>query len=219
METLTELLNGLKLFQYEDEFKFSVDAVVLADFIGVQRDKKVLEIGGGTGVISLLLKGKNKLENSQITILEIQEKMSQLIERNIRLNSCENIISVVNEDVKKYKLSNSYDMIFSNPPYMVVDGKIQNISQGKKISRHEIELTLEDLILNVKRLLKPRGEFYLVHRAYRVQEILTLMSKYDFKVEEMEFCYSENKNSANLVLIKANKGMNKILKIKNPKYI
>lgn len=219
METLTELLNGLKLFQDEDEFKFSVDAVVLADFIGQQKDKKILEIGGGTGVISLLLKGKDKLENSQITILEIQEKMAQLIEKNIRFNSCEDIMSVLNEDVKKHKISNHYDMIFSNPPYMAVDGKMQNISQGKKISRHEVELTLEELISNVKRVLKPRGEFYLVHRAYRLQEILALMSKYNLKVEEIEFCYSENKNEANLVLIKANKGMNKILKIKNPKYI
>lgn len=213
---LTDLLNGIKIYQYEDEFKFSVDAVLLSDFIEAQKNKKILEVGGGTGVISLLLYGKEKLTNTTIKILEIQRKMSSLIEKNIEMNKINDIIKVENIDFKEFKESNQYDVIFSNPPYIVVDGRELNVNEGKKISRHEIALTLEEFIKNSKRVLKPQGELYLIHRSYRLQEIMTLFSKYNFNIERIKFIHHKIENHGELVLIKALKGAQKILRIESP---
>lgn len=219
MLTSSELLNGYKIYQYEDEFKFSYDAVALADFIEKIQGKKILEIGGGTGIIPILLVAKDKVVNSEITTLEIQEKMYNLIKKNIEINKCEKLIKVENIDVKEYKEGNRYDTIFSNPPYMTVDGKKQNENKGKLVSRHEVTLTLEELIVNCKRLLKPKGEFYLIHRTYRVQEIISLLDRYKFNIERIQFIYHDTEDNSNLVLIKANKGMRKIIKVEPPKYV
>ena len=219
MESITDLINGYKIYQYENEFKFSVDAVLLAGFIERMKNEKVLEIGGGTGVISILLLAYEKNINSKITILEIQKKMSDLIEKNLEINDCRSLIEVINIDVKNYGAGNSFDTVFSNPPYMEVDGKKINENSGKSLSRHEISLNLEELIKNAKRLLKPIGKFYMVHRAHRLQEIVATLSKYNFNIEKIQFAHHKKGEKANLVLIKANKGIKKKLEIQEPKYI
>lgn len=219
MESITELEKGYNIYQYEEEFKFSVDAVLLADFIDKIKKEKALEIGSGTGIIPILLLVKDKVENSKIVALELQEKMYQLIQKNITLNNCADMIEAINIDVKNYNVGNSYDVVFSNPPYMVVDGKKKNDNLGRLISRHEVTLDLDDLVKHGKRLLKPIGKFYMVHRTHRLQEIITTLAKYDFNIEKIQFVYHKQGEKSNLVLIKANKGIKKILEVQEPKYI
>lgn len=219
MEKMTDLINDFKLYQEEDGFRFSVDAVILSDFISNIKNKKILEIGTGNGVIPILLYAKNKLFQSKYTGIEIQKKISELAQKNINYNKCEDTIEIINCDIKDFKKNNSYDVIISNPPYMVLDGKKLNEKDTKLISRHEICLTLEELIKNSKRLLKPRGEIYIVHRAYRIQEILTIFSKYNINVEKIRFVYHKKNENSNLVLVKGNKGIKRILKIEEPLYL
>lgn len=217
MRDITDLIGEYKLIQEKEGFRFSVDAVILSDFIPDLKNKKVLEIGTGNCVLPILLVGKDKVKN--IKALEIQEAVFNLAKENLALNHLEDRIIVENIDIKEFKEGNSYDVVISNPPYMKIDGKKINLSDSKGIARHELMLTLEDFIANSKRVLKPIGELYLVHRTYRVSEILILLEKYKFSPEKIRFIYHKEGESSNLVLIKGVKGKKVKLEVEEPLYL
>ncbi|MGL5122829.1 MAG: tRNA1(Val) (adenine(37)-N6)-methyltransferase [Fusobacteriaceae bacterium] len=217
MEDITELFQGYKLIQKKKGFRFSSDAILLAEFVEEIKDKKVLEIGTGSGIIPILLKIQNKIE--KITTLEIQNSVFNLAKKNIEINNLDSNIEVINIDVKNYENRNFYDTVISNPPYMKVDGKNINKNEEKTIARHEISLELKDLIINVKRLLKPRGNFYMIHRTYRLPEIIIELNKNNMFLEKLKFVYHGEGQKSNLVLIKANKGKNIILEVEEPLYL
>ncbi|MGL5057732.1 MAG: tRNA1(Val) (adenine(37)-N6)-methyltransferase [Fusobacteriaceae bacterium] len=217
MRDTTELIGKYKLIQEKDGFRFSVDAVILSDFIPNLKNKKTLEIGTGNCVLPILLVAKEKVEN--ITALEIQETVFNLAKENIVLNNLEEIIKIKNIDIKEFKEGNAYDVVISNPPYMKLDGKKINSSDSKGIARHEISLTLEEFIANSKRILKPVGELYLVHRTYRISEILILLEKYNFSPEKIKFVYHRENSNSNLVLVKAIKGKKVKLEVEEPLYL
>lgn len=217
MRDITDLIGEYKLIQEKDGFRFSVDAVILSDFIPNLKDKKVLEIGTGNCVLPILLIAKAKVET--IKALEIQEKVFELAKENIILNRLEEKIKVENIDIKEFKEGNSYDVVISNPPYMKLDGKKINSSDSKGIARHELTLTLEEFISNSKRVLKPIGELYLVHRTYRISEILVLLEKYSFSPEKIRFVYHRENENSNLVLVKAVKGKKVKLEVEEPLYL
>ena len=120
---------------------------------------------------------------------------------------------------KNLKEGNTYDYVISNPPYMTVDGKKINPTDSKAVSRHEISLTLSELIENAKRLLKPRGHFYLVHRSYRLGEILVELEKNGFSPKRIKNVYSDRFSEGKLVLIEASKGRREKLIIEQPMYL
>jgi 16S rRNA (guanine1207-N2)-methyltransferase len=208
---------GRDIIQKKKGFRFSVDAVILADFFQGKKTGKVLEIGTGTGIISVLLSDRKEIE--KITALEVQPEMAELAEKNVKRNSLEGRIEVVLGDVKNMKAGNVYDYIISNPPYMPLDGKKINLHDNKALSRHEINLTLEELVKNAKRLLKPRGQFFMVHRTYRFSEISGVLEKEGFSLKRVRFVYYDHKSSSNLVLIEASKGRKEILEVEKPLYL
>lgn len=211
------LLDDGTLIQKRQGFRFGVDAVILADFYRGKKNAKILEVGSGTGIIPILLCQKKSAED--ITALEIQDHMAELANRNIRRNSLEDKIKIVHTDVKNLKQGNTYDCVISNPPYMVMDGKKINPNDSKAIARHEISLTLSGLIENAKRLLKPRGQFYIVHRSYRLGEILIELEKNGFSPKRIKNVYSDNVSEAKLVLIEASKGRRETLAVEQPLYL
>ena len=203
-EDLTSLGDGYHLIQKKSGFRFSVDPVILADFFKEQKSGKVLDIGTGNGIIPILL--LKKKGNWDITGIEIQEETAKLAERNLILNHLEENVRILVGDVKELKEGNSFDYIISNPPYMELDGKKQNLDEAKLISRHEVKLTLEELVENAKRLLKPRGKFFLVHRSHRFLDIAKAMEKNGFSLQRVKFVYYSEGRDANLVLVEAQKG-------------
>lgn len=213
------LLNemGRDIIQKKSGFRFSVDAVILADFFKGVKPGKLLEIGTGTGIISILLSDREEIE--KITALEVQPEMAELAERNMKRNKLEERIEVVLGDVKEMKPGNMYDYVVSNPPYIPVDGKKINIQDNKALSRHEINLTLEELVKNAKRLLKPRGQFFMVHRTHRFSEISSVLEREGFSVKRVRFVYSDHESGSNLVLIEASKGRKEILEVEQPLYL
>ena len=217
MRDITKLFGNYRLFQEKNGFRFSIDAVILSLFFPERKNKKILEIGTGNGIIPIILLGKNKIDT--ITCVEIQEKVSQLAIENIKLNGFEKNVRVENCDIKNFKEGNSYDVIISNPPYMKVDGKKINLEESKSIARHEVCLTLEEFIISAKRLLKPRGEIYIVHQTSRLQDILLLFEKNNFFPEKIQFAYHKKNTKSNLVLIKALKGKKTILEVEEPLYM
>ena len=216
-EDITTLNNGYKLIQKKDGFRFSVDAVILSDFFSPTKKGKILDIGCGNGIIPILLYSKGKGE--EITGVEIQEENCELALKNVKLNNLEKYIKIENSDVKEYPKGNTFDYIISNPPYMEVDGKKQNILSCKSIARHELTLNLYDLIRNAKRLLKPVGSITLVHRSYRFTDISRILEDCGFSLKRVRFVYYSKDRNSNLVLVEAFKGKKCKLEIEPPLFL
>lgn len=216
-EDITTLNNGYKLIQKKDGFRFSVDAVILSDFFSPTKKGKILDIGCGNGIIPILLYSKGKGED--ITGVEIQEENCELALKNVKLNNLEDYIKIENSDVKEYPRGNTFDYIISNPPYMEVDGKKQNILSCKSIARHELTLNLYDLIRNAKRLLKPVGSITLVHRSYRFTDISRILEDCGFSLKRVRFVYYSKDRNSNLVLVEAFKGKKCKLEIEPPLFL
>jgi tRNA1Val (adenine37-N6)-methyltransferase len=216
-EDITMLNNGYKLIQKKDGFRFSVDAVILTDFFSPTKKGKILDIGCGNGIIPILLYSKGKGED--ITGVEIQEENCELALKNVKLNNLEDYIKIENSDVKEYPKGNTFDYIISNPPYMEVDGKKQNILSCKSIARHELTLNLYDLIRNAKRLLKPVGSITLVHRSYRFTDISRILEDCGFSLKRVRFVYYSKDRNSNLVLVEAFKGKKCKLEIEPPLFL
>lgn len=216
-EDMTLLRGNFKIIQKTNGFRFSVDAVILADFFSPIKEGKILDIGTGNGIIPILLYGKGK--GKKIVGVDIQEENISLARRNIQLNNLEDMIDIVNCDIKDYPMGNSFDYIVSNPPYMKVDGKKQNDLSSKAIARHEIKLNLESLVKSAKRMLKPVGSFSLVHRSYRFTEISRVLEESGFSLKRVRFVYFSKEKNSNLVLIEAWKGKKCQLEIEPPLFL
>ncbi|MBC2855838.1 MAG: methyltransferase [Cetobacterium sp.] len=216
-EDITILDDKHNLIQSKNGFRFGIDAVLLSDFYEAKKTSKVLEIGTGNGIISILLKIKEKI--IKVTAIEIQEEVASLAKRNVIFNSMQDSIDVIECDLNNYKESNSYDCIVCNPPYMTIDGKLINDDNSKSIARHELKLDLKGLIKNSKRILKPRGEIFLVHRSYRFTEIARELEDNGFSIKRVKFVYFSKSTNSNLVLVQASKGRKNILEIEPPLFL
>ena len=209
---------GLKIIQNSQGFCFGIDSVLLSDFAkNIKDNSVVVDLGTGTGIISLLLCKKTNLE--KIYGIEIQEEVAQMADRSVKLNNLEDKCEIIQKNMKDVfeKISpNTIDVVVTNPPYMKVNTGAQNEEKKKLISRHEVECTLEDVITISYKLLKSKGEFYMVHRAERIVDILYNLRKYKLEPKTIRFIHSQKDKEPNLVLIKAIKGAGKHLKIEKP---
>lgn len=214
-------LNNLKIIQNQEGFCFGVDAVLLSDFAkNIKDNSTVLDLGTGTGIISILLCGKTKLK--KIIGVEVQEEVFDMAKRSIQLNQLEDKFQIINENIKNIENKfekYSFDAIVTNPPYKKADTGIVNEEEKKVISRHEVLADLEDFISVSNKMLKDKGEFYMVHRPDRIVDIFSLMRKYKIEPKEIRMVYS-NKNSApKMILIKGIKNAKPFLKVKENLYI
>ena len=186
---------GLKIIQNKEGFCFGIDSVLLSDFAkNIKKGSKVLDLGTGTGIIPILLCGKTELK--KIVGVEIQEEVSNMAKRSIKLNDLENRFEIINENILNlnniYK-NQTFDVVVTNPPYKKNGTGIVNEDEKKIISRHEITAKLEDFIKIAKDLLKDKGEFYMVHRPERLVDILSILRKYKIEPKTIRFVFS-NKN-------------------------
>ena len=210
--------NDLKIIQNNDGFKFGIDSVLLSGFAReIRNGAKVLDIGTGTGVISILLSAKTNLE--KIWGIEIQEDVADMARRSVILNNLENKIEIINDNIKnieKYFENNFFDAVVTNPPYQKNNTGLKSEYEKNLISRHEIKCTLEDIIQKSFMVLKDKGEFFMVHRPERLVDILYLMRKNKIEPKNIRFVYPNVLKKPNLVLIKGVKNANEFLKIEKP---
>ena len=212
---------NLKIIQNTNGFCFGIDAVLLSDYAkNIKKDAKVLDLGTGTGIISILLCGKIKL--SKIIGVEVQQEVADMAKRSAKLNNLEDKFEIINENIinlDKIYERNSFDVIVTNPPYKKENTGILNEEEKKLISRHEILAKLEDYIKISNKLLKDKGEFYMVHRPERLVDIMSYMRQYKIEPKEIRFVCSHNNESPKLVLIKGVKNAKPFLKFKENLYI
>lgn len=220
MEQINDLLNypNRKIYQNSDWFSFSLDSVLLANFVSLfPSHKRILDIGSGTAPIPLILSLRTK---AKIIGIEIQKDVAKLAVKSIQHNHLENQIQVVCDDIKNYTKqleSDSFDVIVSNPPYFkVADGFYKNKDDHKTIARHEINLKLEELFQCVRKLLKNHGTFAMVHRTERLIEILNLFQKNGIEPKKIQLIYPKRNQESNLVLIEGMKNGKVGLRIMPP---
>ena len=222
MEVINDLVDTkLKIYQDDNYFKFSLESILLPNFVNVNlRDKKILDLCSGNCPIPLCLSLKTK---AHIYAVEIQKEIYELGKKSIEINNKQNQITLLNEDVCNLKdvfQSDTFDIITVNPPYFkLLDKSLINKNQIKATARHEKKLTLDKLFEISFYLLKTNGRLYLVHRTERLIEILDTLKKYHLMPKEIQFIYSKSGQESKLFMIKAVKYGKEDMKVKDGLYV
>jgi tRNA1Val (adenine37-N6)-methyltransferase len=194
-----------------------MDAVLLSGFARVKDGARVLDLGTGTGIIPILLEAKTGALH--LVGLEIQEESADMARRSVMLNGLEDKIEIVTGDIKEasgmFGLS-SFDVITCNPPYMIGQHGLTNPDAPKAIARHEILCTLDDVVKNASRLLKPGGSFFMVHRPFRLAEIINVMTGYKLEPKRMQLVYPYVDKEPNMVLIEGCRGGKPRMTVEKP---
>lgn len=199
--------NEYLIYQHPGRFCFGMDAVLLSGFVKIKPGADVLDLGTGTGILPILLEAKTP--GKHFTGLEIQPESADMAARSVKVNGLEDKISIVVGDIKEAgKLfgGSSMDVVVSNPPYMTAEHGLQNPELPKAIARHEVLCTLTDVIREAAYVLKPQGNFYLVHRPFRLAEIIRTLSAYGLELKRMRLVYPYVDKEPNMVLMEACRG-------------
>ncbi len=212
-ERMDYVNDDLRLIQKKDGLTFGTDALLLAGYIN-GRYKSGIELGGGSGIISMLLLTRSKVEN--IDCLEVQSEYAELIARNAELNSLTDRLNAVDTDIRDYKPERECDIVFTNPPYMKADSGKANMSDKKNIARHEVCGDIRDFTLSAARLLKYGGTFAAVYRTDRLCELLAAMKEAKIEPKRMTFVHANMESIPSMVLIEAKKGGKCGLKVTRP---
>lgn len=209
--------SGYQIIQDAKRFCFGMDAVLLSGFARVKDGARVLDLGTGTGIIPILLEAKTGA--AHLTGLEIQPDSADMARRSVKLNGLENKIDIVTGDLKEAGSlfdAASFDVVTSNPPYMIGQHGITNPEDAKAIARHEVLCTLRDVIEQAAKLLRPGGNFFMVHRPFRLAEIMVLLHEYKLEPKRMQLVYPYVDKEPNMVLIEANRGGRPRMTVEKP---
>lgn len=206
-------IDDFYLLQKKIGFRFGVDAVILSDFVN-KKGGRALDLCSGSGIIPILLIAKNKADS--FSALEIIEELSDMINRSIKINKLENKANVICGnlcEIEKYYEKESFDFITVNPPYMKKNSGINSDDFNRNVARFEIACTIDDVARAAFYALKPKGSVYLIHRAYRLVDIINSLVKYKLEPKRMKLVKSDNKKPPAMVLIEAVKYGNRQLNI------
>ena len=208
------------IYQNDDYFAFSLDSVLLANFVTLKlSDKKIVDFCSGNGPIPMLMSFRTK---ARIFGVELQKEIFDMGYDSIKENGMDSQIEFINGDVKdisKIIDAESVDVVTCNPPYFKYkDDSLVNDNMVLTIARHEVKLQLEDVIKNARYILKNGGTFAMVHRPDRMIEIINLMQKYGIEPKRMRLVYPKTGKDANILLIEGIKNGKTGLKVLSPLY-
>lgn len=209
--------NGYGIIQDPARFCFGMDAVLLSGFATAKKGERVLDLGTGTGIIPILMEAKTCGES--FTGLEIQEESADMARRSVSYNHLEEKVNIVTGDIKdasKLFGASSFHVITTNPPYMIGTHGENSPSQAKAIARHEVLCTLDDVLRESAKLLMPGGRFYMVHRPFRLAEILSKMVEYKIEPKRMRLVYPYIDKEPNMVLIEGLRGGKSRMTVEKP---
>ena len=220
MKVVNDLLdyNNLKIVQDDNYFNFSLDSVLLPNFVKINNNtKRILDLGTGNAPIPMIL---STMTNAEIYGIELQKEIYDLAEESLKINNLEDRIKLINDNIKnldKYFEPNSFDVIVSNPPYFKYS-ETSNINEiiQKTIARHEKEITLSELVSIAKKYLNNNGVFAIVHRTDRLIEIIEEFRKNNIEPKRIRLIYPKEGEESNMVLIEGRKNGNVGLKILPP---
>lgn len=217
-ETLDTFLDGrIQIIQQRKGYRFSIDAVLLSQFVKLWRNEKVIDLGTGCGILPLLLSQTTKALS--FVGVEIQKGLADLATRNIHLNHLESRVAILHEDFRSLKKTfppGAFDVVLSNPPYRRRLSGRTNPSTEKAIARHEIKGTLDDLISIASYLLPPKGRCYLIYPATRAVDLFVTLRGRNLEPKRVLWVYPHADEEANLILVEALKASGVELKTVPP---
>lgn len=207
-ERLDDLqIKGYQIIQSPGRFCFGMDAVLLSVFARVKKGERALDLGCGNGILPILLAAKYPGEH--FTGLEIQEESARMAARSVKLNSLEEKVNIVTGDIKEAASvfgAASFEVITTNPPYMIGSHGLRNEKEALYIARHEVLCTIDDIVRESAKVLKSKGRFYMVHRPFRLPELFSKMSSAGIEPKRMRLVYPYVDKEPNMVLIEGLKG-------------
>lgn len=209
--------NGYKIIQNKKKFCFGMDAVLLSSFACANEGENVVDLGTGTGIIPILMEAKTKA--SHFSALEIQEDMAEMASRSVTLNKLDHKISIHTGDIKEASKifgGASFDVVTTNPPYMSDNHGLKNPDISKAIARHEVLCTLDDISRESAKILKPGGRLYMVHRPFRLTDIIDSLRRYKLEPKRIRMVHPYIDKEANMVLIEAIRGGKPLVKVEPP---
>ena len=220
MKVVNDLLDyrNLKIVQDDEWFNFSLDSVLLPNFVKINKNtKNILDLGTGNAPIPMIL---STMTDAKLYGIELQKEVYELAVESIKINKLEDKIQLINDNIKnldKYFEPNSFDIIVSNPPYFKYNEK-SNINESiqKTIARHEKEITLSEIVFAAKKFLNNNGTFAMVHRTDRLIEIIEEFRKNNLEPKRIRLIYPKTGEESNMVLIEGRKNGNTGLKILPP---
>jgi tRNA1Val (adenine37-N6)-methyltransferase len=197
-------INGLKIYQHQDKYCFTSDAVILANFARVKKNEVFADMGSGSGIISILLAGKYNA--SKVYAIEIQEYLAKMSELSIEYNNLGHKIKALNtpmQEAHKVLGKHTMDAVICNPPYTRQGDGQKNQDLEIAICRHEIKVSLEEVIKSAADLVKHGGRFYIIHQAERLSQIFYYLNKYNFEPKRLRFVQGKAGQKPTLVMIEA----------------
>ena len=203
MERRDYVNDDLTLIQNTDGLTFGTDALLLAGYLNIKR-KSGCELGGGSGIISMLMLTREKLKNA--VSIEIQEEYASLTEKNAILNGLSDRLRSVCADIRDYKCDGEFDVVYSNPPYMKCDSGKSNVSDKKNIARHEVNGSIEDFCASAKKLLKYGGIFAAVYRPDRLVDLLSAMRINKLEPKRMTLVHADTESEPSMILVEGRSG-------------
>jgi tRNA1Val (adenine37-N6)-methyltransferase len=207
----------LEIIQNPGRFAFGMDAVLLSGFARAAKGDRVLDLGTGTGILPLLMSAKTEAEH--FVGLELQPESADMARRSVQMNELEKRIEIVTGDIKEADAlfaAASFDVITSNPPYMTDRHGLQNPNDALAIARHEICCSLEDLVSAAEKLLRPGGHFYMVHRPFRLAEIMVTLCAHHLEPKRMRLVYPYADREPNMVLVDCVRGGRPRITVERP---
>lgn len=209
--------NNYKIIQNPNKFCFGMDAVLLSGYAKVYKGEYVLDLGTGTGIIPILLEARTP--GRHFTGLEIQEESADMARRSVVINHLEEKVEIITGDIKGASGifgASSFDVVTTNPPYMDDNHGLKNPMLPKAIARHEILCTLEDVVRECAKILKPGGRLYMVHRPFRLVQIINTLAYFGLEPKRMKFVHPYIDKEPNMVLIEAVRGGRPMVKVEKP---
>jgi len=214
-------IRDIKICQSKEGYRFSVDSLLLYDFVNLRKVSSIADLGAGSGIVGILL--AKKYPDARVALFEIQESLVRLAQNNLALNRLGDRIEVVGCDLRLLPASDfsagKYDLVVSNPPFRVMKSGRISIAEEKAIARHEIKLRLHELIDAASFLLRAKGRLCMIYHPNRFSELIHILSEKDCEPKRLRFVHSNGSSEAKMVLVEAVKGGRPGLRVEPPFYI
>jgi len=219
-ETLDILCNErLKIIQKKKGYRFSIDAIILANFVTLKRNERALDIGTGCGIIPIYLAVNGK--TNRITGVEIQEELYGLALKNKELNGCDNV-DFIKGDIREMadSIKNmNFHVVFSNPPFTKENTGRRCPRESRLLARHESTLSLESLLNSASSILRDKGRLYLIYPVRRLGELVYTAKAKRLAPKKIRFIHPRHGEKATLFLIEFIKNGGIEVIVEKPLYI